>query len=1125
MEQNLNRSDVRFLVACGITFVVALFIGTHFFYQAFPEATIDFKITRDDARERAGGFLQHRGLDIEDYRHSAIFTFDNMSKTFLERELGLEEAMAVIGNPVRLWRWSNRWVKELQKEEFQVEYTTEGELVGFLHAVEEDKEGATLEQDGARYLAEQFLVHTMARDISNLEFVEAETTQRPNRSDHSFTWKLADFEISEATYRMQVGIQGDLVSSYSEYLKIPEAWHREYDELRAKNQTAGLVAGAFMTFTILAMIIVLLSSIRGQDVRWKTAAVFGSIAFVLTFLSQLNMLPLTEYNFDTTETFGSFLTEQLLFGLLAALASGLFIATLTAAAEPVYRRGFADHISLTEQFLPDGIRTKRFLIGTVIGLTLTPVIVAYQTVFYVVADRLGAWSPANIPYSDMVNTHIPWVVVLLIGFMPAVREEFISRAFSIPFLQRFIKQRWLVVLIPAVIWGFAHTSGYPQQPFYIRGVEVGLIGILLGWVMIRWGILPVLVWHYTIDAFYTALVLLRSSNDYFVISAAVSAGLMLVPLLVAVLLYLRHRFFIDATSLLNAEDSPALAAPRERPPGDPSPEALLSETAYGEVSYSPLSTKRLLISAVIILISCVTFLVDVEEPFDFVDIGTTPDEAELIAAGHLTDLGIEVSTYRSVVSHDMGVDGRALKYRMERLGLTELDTLYRAGELHAARWTVRYFRPLEKEEYHVQVDMADGDLIGVEHLIEEAAPGADLSEEEALAVALSHLRESGLDPQTLELKEASSEKLEARRDHDFVWQASAGDSRNLDESFFRVRAHVSGDEVTSLDRFVKLPEEWLRDREESTTVRAVLNWLRIAVTVIVVLHLLWVLIRRVRQGDVTWRPLLVLGGVGGVIALLGMANDLPTAYARYQTEMQEGLFITMLAVQHVVSLVFIPLMLAAALALATSLYPDCLKRLHLQRAAYFKDAIWIGLLAWMADLSVRRFLQMAGEPFAEFGNPPGISSIAGLGSFLPAWEGITGSLASAFMFPLMTGIAIYYALRVLKRPSIVVATIIAFGVVSAAADAHNSGEFYLDFTLFLITTSVKAAVIIFLLRDNILAYVLFGFWSASLEPSYNMITQSAPYYQIHGGIWMGISIVLVVGLWLQSRRQPSTANH
>ena len=44
-----------------------------------------------------------------------------------------------------------------------------------------------------------------------LEFVEAETTKRPNRSDHAFTWKLSGFEVAEGTYRYRVRIQGDLV--------------------------------------------------------------------------------------------------------------------------------------------------------------------------------------------------------------------------------------------------------------------------------------------------------------------------------------------------------------------------------------------------------------------------------------------------------------------------------------------------------------------------------------------------------------------------------------------------------------------------------------------------------------------------------------------------------------------------------------------------------------------------------------------------------------------------------------------------------------------------------------------------------------------------------------------------
>ena len=66
-------------------------------------------------------------------------------------------------------------------------------------------------------------------------------------------------------------------------------------------------------------------------------------------------------------------------------------------------------------------------------------------------------------------------------------------------------------MLAGFIWGFGH-AGYPQQPFYIRGVEVGIGGVALGIVMLRWGILPTLVWHYSVDAMYSAMLLLRSQS-------------------------------------------------------------------------------------------------------------------------------------------------------------------------------------------------------------------------------------------------------------------------------------------------------------------------------------------------------------------------------------------------------------------------------------------------------------------------------------------------------------------------------------------------------------------------------------------------------------------------------------
>lgn len=1120
MEQRLQHKDVWLIAVCVCITAISLLIGTHYFYSAFPEATIDFRITRDEARDTGQSFLRHHGFDLDGYRHSGIFEYDGQAKTFLERELRLEGATEVIGDPVRLWRWSSRWVKELQKEEFRVEYTTTGDLVGFAHLIEEEEKGASLEQSSARQVAEQFLQHSLQRDLTTLEFVEAVTTQRPQRADHSFTWKLKEFDISEATYRFRVGVQGDLVGSYAEFLKVPEAWQREYRELRSANEATGLVAGTLMMFTWIAMLVVIVMNIRHENVRWKTVITFASIAFVLTLLAQLNVLPLTEYGFDTTDTYGSFLTDQLLSGLFLAFLSALSIAVLTAGAEPEYRRGFANQISLSDQFSLDGIRTKRFLLGTIIGLTLTAVFVAYQTLFYLAADKLGAWSPADIPYSAMVNTYIPWIVVLLIGFMPAVSEEFTSRAFSIPFLQRFLKWRWLAVVIPALVWGFAHAN-YPQQPFYIRGIEVGLVGIVLGYVVLRWGLLPALVWHYTIDALLTAMILLRSSNSYFVVSAAISVGIMLLPLMVAIALYVRHRFFIDATSLLNSEDPPSVTRADRRADSGSSPEALLS-AAVLEVHYRPQTTVRLLVMAGLVAISLSIFLIDAQEPLpDFV-VSVTADDAEQIARDYLETSAVDLTDYRTVVSQKQQVDGDASRYRMQRGGLAQVNRLYRL-DLSPCLWQVRFFRPLQKEEYQVFVDVTDGSVYTVTHLLEEEAPGADLHEEDARQLAEQHLRHFGLDPESFELVEASSEMLVARRDHSFEFEARDGDRRNVDESRFRCVVGIAGDRAVSLRRYVKVPEEWLRQRRERTTLGTVLRWFVPILLVAICLHLFWLLIKQIRSGDIRWRGPVVIGIVGAALILTVFLNNLGTLYASYSTQQPEGVFILTRCLLGLVAMLSAGIGLTGAVGMALSLYPRCLQRIRDERWRYLQDAVWVAVIAWLAGLVINRVRLLAADHFPEHFGAAGFPIPSGLDALLPFWDGMAGALLLAYAFPFAMAVVIYYATKVIVRPSLIVTAVLILSACGAGASAQTAGEFTASFSMSLLNTGAMALILVFLLRDNILAYVLFGLFKGSLEGAYLMVTQPASLFQIHGWLLLGTILALTLGSWVLAMKKSASS--
>lgn len=1101
METKLNSRDLWFILVCVLICGLSLVIGIKYFSKVFPEASIDFKITRGESVDLAKEFLKEKGFDFTDYHHAVIFSHDDIAKVFLEKEMGLSEANQIMGSKIRLWRWSNRWFRPLQKEEFVVHISPKGELIGFAHLLPEGKKGADLEEEEAQGLAEGFLIQTMGKDLNHLEFLDAKSEKRPNRTDHTFTWKEKGFDIKDATYRMQVKIKGDEVSGYKEFLKVPDTWKRSYQKLRSLNVTASQVASLFMILIVLGIIFIFLRRLMNKDIRWKTALWFGLITFILVFLALMNVLPVIQFSYKTTDSYGSFLISRILQNLLVAIGAGVFIFLLTASAEPLYREHYKDKISLTRLFTWRGIRTKKFFKTLILGFTLTFFFFAYQTVFYLLAERFGAWAPAEIPYSDLLNTAIPWIFVLLIGFFPAVSEEFMFRMFAIPFFKKYLKLgAFLAVVLPAFIWGFAHAN-YPNQPFFIRGLEVGVAGIIVGILFIRFNILAVLVWHFTVDALYTAFLLFRSGNTYFVISAGIATGILLIPLIVALVAYLKTKRFVSEEELLNrAEGTSVIPKVEERVEEVPS------------MIYHPLPTRRILVGAVLVIALLSLYLVKVERFGKFVRFAFTGGEAEKISEEFLKSKGVETKDYNSVTTAQDILDKYVGKYVLQRENFKELNQIYEKN-IPGFFWSTRFYKSLQEEEYNVYVNPRNNQVFNFRHTVAEDAEGADLTTDEALPLAVAFLDSMGIDTVEYVLKESSSQKRKNRQDHTFVWEAEEGDPRNVEEAKFRMQVVVQGDEVSHFGRFMKLPEQWEREQKKSTAISAIRTALIIAVLVVFFGFTLLFFITKVRKGEIKWKPILMLAGVFAAISLLGNLNELSSLYSQYPTSISLQIFRTSLIIGVLIGVLATFILAGISLGIITSFYSDSAKFLKKEnRRRTARDAFICALLSLGAFLGITQLIQILNAKFSTFAVIKELPIPVYIQTSLPFISYLSDAILQPIFAVAILGALIYYISNHLKKTWHYLLAIPVALIAFVSGDAKTTAEFLFNLILLVIWVLPAFVLIKWFLRNNFLAYILSLFLILAVKSSYQLLSQTANLYRVNGMI---LAIICAIPLfWL-----------
>ncbi|MCA9754916.1 MAG: CPBP family intramembrane metalloprotease [Candidatus Eisenbacteria bacterium] len=1105
-ESRLGPRDRLFLWTCLAVAALSLALGLYLYPRVNPEASIQFEVTQDESQSIAESLAAELGISLEDDTHASRFDYDNSTKVFLERTLGLEETNALVTGPIRMWRWSHRWFQPLRKEEFRADVTTTGALAGFEHVVEEDGAGARLSVDEARAKAETFLEDVLSRSragssglsarVASLEFLEAQTTERKGRTDHSFVWRDPQVRLGDGDCRYEVRIQGDEVGAFRQFVHLPEAWERDYQGLRSKNQSASLVASFLLFLTMIAAVVVFLRRIRQRDIRWRLALAFGSVGAVLTFLGQLNLYSMILFGFDTTQSWGGFFVSSAFLLLQSSVGVGLLIFLLTASGDALYREHYPDKVAPQALFTPRGFRTKRFLLQSVLGFTLTACFFLFQELFYLVAERFGAWAPSDVPYTDLLGTAVPFVFLVLVGFQPAVVEEFLSRMFSIPLLQRLTKRTWIAVLVPAFIWGFAH-SNYPNQPFFIRGLEVGFVGIVVGIVMLRFGILATLVWHYMVDALYSGIFLLRSGEPYYVASAVVAGGVVLLPLIYSLVSYARRGAFEDPEPLLS-----------RRVPGPQEPDWIpdIEDVPLPPPSW-PMRRRVALfgIGAAVLFVALLIPGASLQRD-DALTLG--PVEARSRADEFASRLIGPIDSLKVAVVGGADPASQWVEYAAETAGF---DAAREAVALHRAdfRWTFRYFRPLDPEELTVTIDGGTGELVRLSRHLDEKAERTTLGSDEARVRALGFLVARGIPTSRLELRESSSENRPNRLDHTFVWETRDGDPWNVGEARYRVEVVVQGDEVGEFQRSLHVPESWLRERDK-TTLGSGGRLLLLTMSLGLLLGLVaWLVFDGHRRGVTRWRRAVIFAIPFGLVAVLARVNGMPDSLMKYDTALPWNQFLLFAGgLLALVTTFFFGMQVLAGGVLGT-LFPDVW---HFRRHEHRSAATWDALAAGVAGLGlvvlVSRIVGYFGQIWPAY-LPPELEGPR-ISSFQP-WFQIVASVASRWLLD-VTLFSAAVRLVQLGRVQWRVWGLIAGLVVAIPSVSHGIGGWAVGLLPVLVVGGAGAVFTVFVGRRNRLAYAVglwFGLVAERVAP---FLGGSGLYFQMQGGI--ALAVLLLPVLWL-----------
>ncbi|OCT16567.1 hypothetical protein A8709_07765 [Paenibacillus pectinilyticus] len=487
----------RFLLLLACTGMV-LYTGISVLYGLRadePPPAENPAITKQQAADSAAGFISQR-YELHNPQTYVVYQSKKERSGYFQKEHVLEDYTKQYGEkfPIDYYQVSVKDPTTLRQFEVDVNYINSA-IIGW-------HENSTTLKSTSSPISKQ-KADTLAKlELRQMGFDPQDFTLKDtNNEDVSKGQTTLQYEkltnpIGEAKLQVLVNFDQTTLTGFNVSFQLPSshlAWLTQQDD------SASLMTWVSMGFTFLMTIAaIVFAIIYRKQMKFSRGILLTTIYLAIYIGNNVNMYPAframggdanSELATWVAIIFMSVITVLLGISLYLSLVAGVGLwNTIGQRKWPTWQDRMFGH----EVFygMGRGYLLAIFILGV------------QQVLFYAGEVNFDVWS-VNDPTDSVLNMVEPRVFPLM-AWVAAISEEATFRLLGIILFKKLFRNNFIAILIPSVIWAASHTQ-YPIYPVYTRLIEVTVIGIILGYVFLKFGFITAIFAHACMDSILMGL--------------------------------------------------------------------------------------------------------------------------------------------------------------------------------------------------------------------------------------------------------------------------------------------------------------------------------------------------------------------------------------------------------------------------------------------------------------------------------------------------------------------------------------------------------------------------------------------------------------------------------------------